>query len=95
VTEEMSLSVAGVGRRAGAEPPRSAALDRRPIGWSAQSHPFLPSERLLARLVGSGYLRRQAPPSRASSNRRNLVLRTRRKTRAIPSFWNIEQELVL
>jgi hypothetical protein len=44
-------SVAGVGRRAGAEPQRSAAPDRRPIVRSSQPHPFLPSEHPLARLV--------------------------------------------
>jgi hypothetical protein len=46
----VTLAVVGVGRRAGAEPRRSAAPDRRPIDRGRQSHP-LPSERPLARLV--------------------------------------------
>jgi hypothetical protein len=44
--------MAGVGRRAGAKPQRSAATDRRPIERSWQPVD-LPSERPLARLVGS------------------------------------------
>jgi hypothetical protein len=41
-----------LGRAAGGRgAQRSAAPDRRPIYWSSQPHPFLPSERPLARLV--------------------------------------------
>src|SRR5947207_5271124 len=43
-----NVTVVGVGRRAGAEPLRSAALDRRPIDRSSQPHP-LSTERAPAR----------------------------------------------
>src|SRR5205823_5502963 len=35
-----NVTVVGVGRRAGAEPQRSAALDRRPIDRSSHPHPL-------------------------------------------------------
>ena len=36
----LEMSVRWVGRRAGAEPLRSAAPDQRSIDWSSQPHPF-------------------------------------------------------
>jgi hypothetical protein len=53
-------SVAGVGRRAVAEPRRSAAPDRRPIGWSSQPHPLFDRASIssLGSQKGAAYLKR-------------------------------------
>src|SRR5947208_16569918 len=52
-----NVTVVGVGRRAGAEPQRSAAFDRRPIDRSSHPHP-LSIERAPARSA-----RRTAQPT--------------------------------